>query len=60
MAPDATGKDGSRRAVPFFPLDVKTALELPYMQVGKENFDMCNMMQHRLKWTVQLLKAGNC
>jgi stress-induced-phosphoprotein 1 len=40
--------------------DVKTVLALPYGQVGKGNFDMCNMMQHRLNRTVQQLKAGNC
>jgi len=40
--------------------DIKTVLALPYTQVGKQNFDMCNMMQHRLNRTVQQLKAGNC
>ena len=60
MAPDATGEDGGRGAVPFLLLDVKTALVLPYVQMGKGNFDMCNMMQHRLNRTVQLLKVGNC
>ena len=40
--------------------DVRTVLALPYGQVGKGNFDMCNMMQHRLNRTVQQLKAGNC
>jgi len=40
--------------------DVKMVLAMPYSQVGKTNFDMCNMMQHRLNRTVQQLKAGNC
>jgi len=40
--------------------DIKTVLAMPYAQVGKANFDMCNMMQHRLNRTVQQLKAGNC
>ena len=40
--------------------DVKTVLAMPYAQVGKQNRDMCNMMQHRLNRTVQQLKAGNC
>jgi stress-induced-phosphoprotein 1 len=39
--------------------DVKTVLNMPYTQVGKANFDMCNMMQHRLNRTVQQLKANN-
>ena len=39
--------------------DVKTVLSMPYTQVGKANFDMCNMMQHRLNRTVQQLKANN-
>ena len=37
--------------------DVKTVLAMPYSQVGKSNWDMCNMMQHRLNRTVQQLKA---
>ena len=41
-------------------LDVETVMALPYVQVGKGNFDMCNMMQHRLNRTVQLLNSGNC
>ena len=40
--------------------DVKTVLALGFSKVGKQNFDMCNMMQHRLNRTVQQLKAGNC
>jgi len=40
--------------------DIKTVLAMPYAKVGKANFDMCNMMQHRLNRTVQQLKAGNC
>ena len=39
--------------------DVKTVLNMPYTTVGKANFDMCNMMQHRLNRTVQQLKAAN-
>ena len=37
--------------------DVKTVLAMPYAQVGKTNWDLCNMMQHRLNKTVQQLKA---
>jgi stress-induced-phosphoprotein 1 len=37
--------------------DVKTVLAMPYSQVGKSNWDICNMMQHRLNRTVQQLKA---
>lgn len=37
--------------------DVKTVLAMPYAQVGKSNWDICNMMQHRLNKTVQQLKA---
>lgn len=37
--------------------DVKTVLSLPRDKVGKTNFDMCNMMQHRLNRTVKELKA---
>lgn len=36
--------------------DVKTVLSMPYAKVGKANFDMCNMMQHRLQKTVKALK----
>ena len=36
--------------------DVKTVLAMPYAKVGKTNFDLCNMMQHRLNRTVQQLK----
>jgi stress-induced-phosphoprotein 1 len=39
--------------------DVKTVLSMPYSQVGKSNWDLCNMMQHRLNKTVQQLKAIN-
>ena len=52
MAPDVIGEDGGRGAVPFLLLDVKTVLALPYAQVEKGNFDMCNMMQHRLNRAV--------
>lgn len=37
--------------------DCKTVLQLPYSEVGKTNFDLCNMMQHRLNRTVAQLKA---
>lgn len=37
--------------------DIKTVLAMPYAQVGKSNWDLCNMMQHRLNRTVQQLKA---
>merc|ERR1711957_314307 len=40
--------------------DVKFVLAMPGAKVGKTNYDMCNMMQHRLNRTVQQLKAGNC
>jgi len=40
--------------------DVKTVLAMGLAKVGKSNYDMCNMMQHRLNKTVQQLKAGNC
>lgn len=40
--------------------DVKFVLAMPGAKVGKSNYDMCNMMQHRLNRTVQQLKAGNC
>lgn len=36
--------------------DCKTVLQMPYEKVGKSNFDICNMMQHRLNRTVQQLK----
>merc|ERR1711981_1283081 len=36
--------------------DIKTVLTMPYDKVGKSNFDLCNMMQHRLNRTVQQLK----
>lgn len=36
--------------------DCKTVIQMPYEKVGKANFDLCNMMQHRLNRTVQQLK----
>lgn len=39
--------------------DVKTVLAMPYNQVGKTNYDLCNMMQHRLQRTVAQLKKMN-
>ena len=36
--------------------DCKTVLQMPYEKVGKANYDLCNMMQHRLNRTVQQLK----
>jgi len=39
--------------------DCKTVLQMPYAQVGKANWDLCNMMQHRLNRTVQQLKKMN-
>jgi len=39
--------------------DVKTVLLMPYNKVGKANFDLCNMMQHRLQRTVNQLKKMN-
>ena len=36
--------------------DCKTVLQMPYEKVGKSNYDICNMMQHRLNRTVQQLK----
>lgn len=36
--------------------DCKTVIQMPYEKVGKSNFDLCNMMQHRLNRTVQQLK----
>lgn len=39
--------------------DTKTVLQMPYNKVGKANFDLCNMMQHRLQRTVNQLKKMN-
>jgi stress-induced-phosphoprotein 1 len=39
--------------------DVKSVLMMPYAQVGKSNYDLCNMMQHRLQRTVTQLKKMN-
>lgn len=39
--------------------DVKTVLTMPYNQVGKVNFELCNGMQHRLQRTVNQLKKMN-
>jgi len=39
--------------------DVKTVLVMPQAQVGKTNWDLCNMMQHRLHRTVTQLKKMN-
>ncbi len=36
--------------------DVKTVLQMPFSQVGKANFDLCNGMQYRLQRTVDQLK----
>jgi stress-induced-phosphoprotein 1 len=36
--------------------DCRTVLSLPYEKVGKTNYDLCNMMQHRLNRTVAQLK----
>lgn len=36
--------------------DCKTVLQMPYEKVGKTNWDLCNMMQHRLNRTVAQLK----
>jgi len=36
--------------------DCRSVLALPYEKVGKTNYDLCNMMQHRLNRTVQQLK----
>jgi stress-induced-phosphoprotein 1 len=36
--------------------DIKQVLQMPYNQVGKVNFDLCNGMQHRLQRTVTQLK----
>jgi stress-induced-phosphoprotein 1 len=39
--------------------DVKTVLSMPFHKVGKQNFDVCNGMQHRLQRTVEQLKKMN-
>ena len=39
--------------------DVKSVLSMPFHQVGKLNFDLCNGMQHRLQRTVDQLKKMN-
>jgi stress-induced-phosphoprotein 1 len=39
--------------------DVKTVLAMPYNQVGKANWDLCNGAQHRLQRTVTQLKKMN-
>jgi stress-induced-phosphoprotein 1 len=39
--------------------DVKTVHAMPYHLVGKQNFDLCNGMQHRLQRTVNQLKQMN-
>lgn len=39
--------------------DVKTVLAMPYHKVGKQNFDLCNGLQHRLQRTVDQLKKMN-
>lgn len=39
--------------------DVKTVLSMPFHKVGKQNFDLCNGMQHRLQRTVDQLKKMN-
>jgi stress-induced-phosphoprotein 1 len=39
--------------------DVKAVLAMPYAEVGKTNFDLCNGMQHRLTRTVAQLKKMN-
>lgn len=36
--------------------DIKTVLSMPFHKVGKQNFDLCNGMQHRLNRTVAQLK----
>lgn len=39
--------------------DCRSVLSMPYEKVGKANFELCNMMQHRLNRTVQqLIKMG--
>jgi len=39
--------------------DVKTVLIMGIPKVGKTNYDLCNMMQHRLQRTVTQLKKMN-
>ena len=39
--------------------DCKTVLSMPLDKIGKANYDLCNMMQHRLNRTVQQLKNMN-
>ena len=39
--------------------DVKTVLMMGITTVGKTNYDLCNMMQHRLQRTVTQLKKMN-
>lgn len=39
--------------------DVKTVLMMGIAKVGKSNYDLCNMMQHRLQRTVNQLKKMN-
>lgn len=39
--------------------DVKSVLQLPSAHVGKQNWDMCNGMQHRLSRTVAALKKAS-
>jgi len=39
--------------------DTKTVLQMGYNKVGKANFELCNMMQHRLQRTVNQLKKMN-
>lgn len=39
--------------------DVKTVLMMGVANVGKTNYDLCNMMQHRLQRTVTQLKKMN-
>jgi len=39
--------------------DSKTVLMMGVTKVGKTNFDLCNMMQHRLQRTVNQLKKMN-
>ena len=40
----------------FFAKQQQTVLQMPFSQVGKANFDLCNGMQHRLQRTVTQLK----
>jgi len=39
--------------------DVKTVLMMGQTKTGKSNYDLCNMMQHRLQRTVNQLKKMN-